>query len=1250
MNELLEHQTAPESTSGLFDSPVPSKKNSAYRESAPVNEKRRSLGTDSFSNVRPLNSHHQRSRSASTSDFRSLNQNGRRSNQFGLQTLLEEDDKNKKKDVSMDSLQEMINTLKNLPPVISSASGHRKQSMPTIISPSGGANTNHQVTFHNKRMSYNSYNMQSNGNDSLQNAPNDRYRYKRSQSVSGPSERNNNSMFNLISRNQAISEAEAKLMGSRDGKSDNLGGKNNYDRAPRNLSRRYSESSSGNVGPLNGGFVSERSSFQMPTLNENEPVGSPIDGLGHKRKIIFNKPLDLAATNSMFEKDYSIDKSHYGPPRRLSLRNSGSYNPDMDWRSSTLNQNIASNRNPFHLVSFTPTRVNFTRDDANPHQRRPLFIAHLPFSALTPLFRDRELVQGILRVNKRNRSDAYVFCDELDTDIYICGSRDRNRALEGDVVAVRLAGVDKVLYEKNEKEEAKLARNGGQPKLRLPDEEDENEIIFGGDEDVKVVKPKYCGVVVAILERAQNQVFSGTLTLMRPNNKRAQEEEAKKLLDGYDATNQKKEVPRIVWFKASDKRVPLIAIPIEQAPDDFVENSQEYSKRLFVGTTKRWPITSLHPFGSLEEEIGSVYELKTQTKAILADNNVTNSEFSEAVQSCLPPLSFDCGKDINQSRRDLRDSIVSFTIDPKGSNVLDDALSIKKLDANTWEVGVHVSDITYFIKSQTPLDKEARARGVRVDLVHTHVPMIPKVLTEQITNLVPNKSRFTFSVVWKIDNSGNVVDTWYGKTVIRSSAQLTYDDAQAVLDNTSGIDNQISKDIKSLYHVTSVLRSKRKEKGIFTQMRDSLEFGMEGGDYGTVNSVTTARNIAASTIVKELLLLANTSVAYKIAMQFPDQALLRRHSPPDGRKINELCDYSSNYLGVQLDPTNASTLEYSIESIQDPKLRKMISVLVLKTFQTPKYFCAGSVDTAKFSHYALNAPLFTHFTAPSRRFADIVVHRQLEAALASEEEQFTLEREIVQKLAQHCNVKKDAAICAREQSALTLLSFHLHKQAQISNSWADDNGLSAIFREAVVVAVFENFFDVIIPELNIERRIHLACLPVWRSDYNQMKQTLTMFWRKGVNTSTGEKVEWNYDDEDDDLDEEALLEEMNNISPTKTSSAPLSEIGEDEEERLLRDQQMYLDDSDNTLAKNIMPLGIVPNKSASTPIIRRASTSKSSNKRASIIHARLSDSTAYNTEQGYQTIKALDKIRVVMTIDMARTPPNIRVLAVNPFS
>jgi exoribonuclease R len=169
---------------------------------------------------------------------------------------------------------------------------------------------------------------------------------------------------------------------------------------------------------------------------------------------------------------------------------------------------ISSSRS-FNLVPFTPTKVNFARDDANPHQRRPLFAAHLPFSALGPLFKARQLIRGTLRVNKRNRSDAYVTSDDLESDIYICGSRDRNRALEGDVVAIKLVDVEKVLREKKEKEEAKLARNGGKVLARRPDEEDENEIIFGGDEDIDKVKPKYSGVVVAILERAQNQVFSG---------------------------------------------------------------------------------------------------------------------------------------------------------------------------------------------------------------------------------------------------------------------------------------------------------------------------------------------------------------------------------------------------------------------------------------------------------------------------------------------------------------------------------------------------------------------------------------------------------------------------------------------------------------------------------------------------------------------------------------------------------------------
>lgn len=141
--------------------------------------------------------------------------------------------------------------------------------------------------------------------------------------------------------------------------------------------------------------------------------------------------------------------------------------------------------------------------------RKPLFVSHLPFSSVLPHLKTNVLVSGILRVNRRNRSNAYVFSEELDSDVYICGSRDRNRALEGDKVAIKLIEVEQIMLEKHEKEEAKLARNNGQPMQRKPDEEDEKEIVFDGEEDVELVPPKYCGTVVAILERSQNQVFSG---------------------------------------------------------------------------------------------------------------------------------------------------------------------------------------------------------------------------------------------------------------------------------------------------------------------------------------------------------------------------------------------------------------------------------------------------------------------------------------------------------------------------------------------------------------------------------------------------------------------------------------------------------------------------------------------------------------------------------------------------------------------
>lgn len=361
----------------------------------------------------------------------------------------------------------------------------------------------------------------------------------------------------------------------------------------------------------------------------------------------------------------------------------------------------------------------------------------------------------------------------------------------------------------------------------------------------------------------------------------------------------------------------------------------------------------------------------------------------------------------------------------------------------------------------------------------------------------------------------------------------------------------------------------------------------------------------------------------------------------------ELKEYAAHHLGVDLDISSPGNIQHSIDAIQDPTLRKLVTVLVLKTLHPPKYFCAGTFDILKYSHYALNMPLFTHFTAPSRRYADIIVHRQLEAALNggkeqrypmkictfthignnSTEEDFYLDRDTIQKLAHHCNVKKEAARNARDQSSLLFLATHFcAKQQPFSHN-------IAVFRDAIVVAVFDQFFDVMIPELNLEKRVHLAHLPVWRSEYDGTQRTLTMYWKKNVATSTGNgQQEWHFLDEEEEVDEDALVAEMEEEEEEeKRSQLPVNGKVSSETEKGRSIEQKTED-----VAASSMP----PSMPSERPAGRRAS----------VLRARLSDSMAYSIEQGSQTIKALDRIKVVVIVDMIKPPPVVRILAANPFA
>ena len=327
-------------------------------------------------------------------------------------------------------------------------------------------------------------------------------------------------------------------------------------------------------------------------------------------------------------------------------------------------------------------------------------------------------------------------------------------------------------------------------------------------------KPLYAGHVVAVIERIAGQMFSGyvqfftfdlfpltdmnsTLGLLRPSSQATKEkqEAERQHRDGSSGRHQQD--------RQQDK--PKIAIPTEQAPRDFVERHQDYANRIFVACIKRWPITSLHPFGTLVEQLGEMGDLTVETDALLRDNNFGPDDFSDAVLKNIGFDEWSINSEKEESlakRRDFREEI-TFTIDPNGSEELDDALHVKELGNGKVEIGVHVADAAHFIKANSLVDREARKRGTGVYLMNRAVPMLPSRLSSEICSLSPGEARLTVSVVFQVDlESGSLVDdqTWVGKSIINSKGKLSYEEVDAVLhgDNDVKLQGATVKDIKIL--------------------------------------------------------------------------------------------------------------------------------------------------------------------------------------------------------------------------------------------------------------------------------------------------------------------------------------------------------------------------------------------------------------------------------------------------------------------
>ncbi|MCJ1308162.1 hypothetical protein MMC25_001814 [Agyrium rufum] len=961
------------------------------------------------------------------------------------------------------------------------------------------------------------------------------------------------------------------------------------------------------------------------------------------------------------------------------------------------------NGQQFGLNASQHAQPQLSAQQQQQQQRKTLFTPYLPQATLPALLSDGQLVSGILRVNKKNRSDAYVTCTDLDADIFICGSKDRNRALEGDLVAIELLDVDEVWGQKREKEEKKkrkditdtrggtsnsndraksdttsdtsttVAADGGirrrgslrqRPTQKKNDDvevEGQSLLLMEEEEINDEQKPLYAGHVVAVVERMAGQTFSGTLGLLRPSSQATKEkqEAERQHRDGSSGRHQQdrhQDKPKIVWFKPTDKRVPLIAIPTEQAPRDFVEKHQDYANKIFVACIKRWPITSLHPFGTLNEQLGDMGDLKVETDALLRDNNFGPDDFSDAV---LKNVGFDEwsieneNEDAIKARRDFRDE-TTFTIDPNGSQDLDDALHVKELGNGKIEIGIHVADAAHFIKANSLVDREARKRGTGVFLMNRAVNMLPSKLSNDVCSLSPGQARLTVSVVFQVERaSGKILDneTWIGKSIINSSGKLSYDEVDAVINGDADPKLQGAKkqDIEILREVVQRFRQAR--YGSDAENIPSLRLLYQLDDENVPVEHNIFDSSPAHELIEELSFKANSFVAQKIASSLPEKAFLRTHAPPKAARMQTFAERMTR-LGYEIDTTTSGSLQRSLFKIKDEDLRKGMETLLLKTLTRAKYVVAGRTRQNTFSHFALNLPLYTHFTSPFRRYADLVVHRQLDVALSNGKLEFTEETDNLVKIAEQCNTKKDSAQAAQEQSV------HIESCRMMDKKRLAQGG--ELISEGIVICVYESAFDVVIPEYGFEKRVHCDQLPLKKAEFRKETRVLELYWEKGVNAST-----YTPEDERPNNRNGSLSDGRPSRSNTSASATTSREGGNATKGGKSMDtgsistdaiDALFDDDDDDGMSEiTEAAAGVSLGPSSSHEHNSNGTTNNSSSTKGNLsgkekLAKYFEGSLREEGGEYIQDVKEMTKLPVILKTDLSKSPPCLSIRSLNPFA
>ncbi|KAL3943490.1 MAG: hypothetical protein SGBAC_002455 [Bacillariaceae sp.] len=624
------------------------------------------------------------------------------------------------------------------------------------------------------------------------------------------------------------------------------------------------------------------------------------------------------------------------------------------------------------LVAQYGTADNGRDEESN----KQFFPAHLGQSDLSLGIRTARFYRGVLRSRDLDSAWVTIRRGEDRVAVTIEGSRDRNRAVDGDVVAIALHPLDKWIKASDaaskpskENKKAEIASETAEPSQSELSNVSDTVVI---DDIAESMRPT--GKIVGILRRNFTNI-SGSVF-----EKPAQgaEKSTSPGLAEREAIASKHE------REHADGSVTCVFFPVDKkVPPILVRTAQRdrFLRQRIVVSMDSWPANSPYPLGHYVKLLGPAGSKDVETDVLLQEHRIAHEPFSAAVLACLPPSDYKI--EYVPERTDLR-KLPVLSIDPPGCKDIDDALHCITLPNGNFQVGVHIADVTHYVKAGSAMDLEAANRSTSTYLVNKRLDMLPALLTTDLCSLKGNVDRYAFSVLWEVTPDAEIINVEFKKSLIHSIAALTYQEAQTYIDQPENKkeDDPRASAVKGLASLARLFRKKRLDAGALTLASPEVKFVLDSESLNPTD-VQAYALLEANALVEEFMLLANVTVSKKILRHYPTLSVLRRHPSPNRSMFEGLISKAQS-RGFEIDIEDSKRLADSLDAAtteSEPYFNKLLRILSTRCMSPAQYFCSGEYRPTEWSHYGLAAPVYTHFTSPIRRYADVCVHRLLAAAI-----------------------------------------------------------------------------------------------------------------------------------------------------------------------------------------------------------------------------------------------------------------------------